>query len=81
MYLCVPAFMKEMTQSANTPIPPAKDDMQRLADAVRDACTRAALDGYEQGGLGGLCADGRFEMAFYSARVLDLDVIARGFES
>jgi hypothetical protein len=44
----------------------------------REAYVRAAIDGYEQGGISGLCADGRFEMAVDAVRTLDLDGIARG---
>lgn len=54
------------------------DDAGRLAQEVREACVRAALDGYEQAGLGGLCAEGRWEMAIDAIRALDLgSVIAR----
>jgi hypothetical protein len=45
---------------------------QPLAQAVRDACVRAAIDGYEQGGLSGLCAEGRFDMAIDAIRSLHL---------
>jgi hypothetical protein len=69
-----------MTQSPITPTTTANDDIQRLADAVREACIRAALDGYEQGGLGGLCAEGRFEMAIDSVRALNLDGVVLGCE-
>jgi hypothetical protein len=70
-----------MTHSPITATTTANDDVQRVAHAVREACIRVALDGYEQGGLGGLCADGRFEMAIDSVRALDLDGIVRGCES
>jgi hypothetical protein len=58
--------------------PPAKSahaSGQGLAQAVRDACLRAALDGYEQAGRSGLCAEGRWEMAVDSIRSLDLALI------
>jgi hypothetical protein len=67
-----------MTQSQISPTTPAKDDIQDLAQAVREACIRAAVDAYEQGGLSGLCAEGRFEMAIDSVQTLDLDGIVRG---
>lgn len=51
---------------------------QPLAQAVRDACVRAAIDGYEQGGLSGLCAEGRFDMAIDAIRALNLDRIVSG---
>lgn len=46
-----------------------------LAVRVREACLRAALDGYEQAGIGGLCAEGRWEMALDAIRSLDLDTL------
>lgn len=38
-------------------------DAAGLAAAVRDACMKAAVDAYEDAGLQGLCAEGRFEAA------------------
>ncbi len=43
-----------------------------LDEAVREACVQAALDGYEQAGMSGLCGEGRWEMAIDSMRSLDL---------
>lgn len=37
--------------------------MPQLAAALRDACARAAIDAYEEAGVQGLCAEGRFEAA------------------
>jgi hypothetical protein len=52
------------------------DEARRLlAEAVRDACVRAALDGYEQAGMSGLCAEGRWEMAVDSMSSLDLAAV------
>jgi hypothetical protein len=48
-----------MTQDPTTLTTTPKDDVQRLAHAVREACIRAAVDGYEQGGISELCAEGR----------------------
>ncbi len=48
------------------------DQTYRLAQAVREACVRVALDAYEQAGLGGLCSEGRWEMAIDAIRALDL---------
>lgn len=36
---------------------------QPLAEAVRAACIKAALAAYEEGGVLGLCAEGRWEYA------------------
>jgi hypothetical protein len=43
-----------------------------LAQRVRSACLQAALDGYEQAGLSGLCGEGRWELAVEAIRRLDL---------
>ncbi len=53
----------------------ADDETHHLAEAVRKACVRAALDGYEQAGIGGLCAEGRWEMAVDAIRSLHLDAV------
>jgi hypothetical protein len=62
---------------AAQPIAP-EDEAHRLADTVREACLRAALDGYERAGFGGLCAEGRWEMAIDAIRSLDLDAVVPG---
>jgi len=71
----------DMTQSQISPANPANDHILRMARAVREACVRAAVDGYEWGGLSGLCAEGRFEMAVDSVRALDIDGIVRGMHA
>ncbi len=53
------------------------DEVQRLAWQIREACLSAAREGYEQAGIGGLCAEGRWEMAIDSVRSLDLGAIVR----
>jgi len=49
----------------------------RLARVVREACVRAALDAYEQAGVSGLCAEGRWELAVDAMRSLDLDAVVQ----
>ncbi len=54
------------------------DEQQRaLAEAVRQACIQTALDGYEQGGLAGLCCEGRWEMAIDALRTIRLDELLK----
>jgi len=48
--------------------PPDLPDVER----VRDALIRAALDGYEQAALSGLCEEGRWEAAISAMRRLEL---------
>ena len=47
-------------------------DPRPLAEVVRAACIQAALDAYEEGGVLGLCAEGRWEYAISALRQLDL---------
>lgn len=46
-----------------------------LAAAVRDACASAAVDAYEDAGMQGLCAEGRFEAAVGAIERVDLAAI------
>jgi hypothetical protein len=48
---------------------------RRLAEAVRDACGKAAQEAYENTGISGLCEEGRWECAISAIRALDLEVI------
>jgi hypothetical protein len=50
----------------------AASDRLQLAAAVRDACIQAALDGYEQAQIAGLCHEGAWECAVDAIRRLDL---------
>ena len=45
---------------------------RHLAEGVRSACLRAAQDAYEDAGLRGLCAEGRWECALDAIRSLAL---------
>lgn len=55
---------------------PAHDDTPALAERVRAACLAAALDAYEEAGIRGLCAEGRWEVALEAVRQLDLQRLA-----
>jgi hypothetical protein len=52
------------------------EDETDTAERVRRACVAAALAAYEDAGLRGLCADGRWESAVSAMRRLDLEQIA-----
>ena len=43
-----------------------------IAQAVRSACVQAALDGYEQAQIAGLCQEGAWEVAVDAIRLVDL---------
>lgn len=49
-----------------------------LMEAVRRACIEAALAAYEDAGIAGLCAEGRWEAAISALQSLDLRQIAAG---
>ncbi|HYW91424.1 MAG TPA: acetyltransferase [Gammaproteobacteria bacterium] len=48
-------------------------EARRLAERIRRECLRAALEAWEQGGIAGLCAEGRWELAVDTVRALDLE--------
>jgi hypothetical protein len=56
-------------------------DEQQFAEAIRSACIKAALEAYEEGGVLGLCAEGRWEYAISMLQQLDLDALAKQFPS
>lgn len=45
---------------------------RRVAEAIRRACQDAAIAAYEDAGIQGLCAEGRWECAVQAIRGLDL---------
>jgi len=52
-----------------------QDLKQRLAEAVRDACLKAAREAYENAGVSGLCEEGRWECALDAIRSLDIEAV------
>jgi hypothetical protein len=46
-----------------------------LIETVRQRCIDAALEAYERGGISGLCAEGRWELAIQAMRCLDFNDI------
>ncbi len=57
----------------NEPLPSPYD--LELAEAVRAACLRAALDAFEAASISGLCCTGAWECAVGAVRTLDLDAV------
>lgn len=53
--------------------PLSTSEKRRLAEAVREACVRAALAGYEQAAMDGLCREGAWEAAISAIRMLNLE--------
>jgi len=52
-------------------------EKRRLAEAVRAACVKAALEGYERAAISGLCHEGAWECAVDAIRTLDLETVIK----
>ena len=50
---------------------------RRIAEMTREACIRAALAGYENVAMSGLCHEGAWEAAISAIRMLDLENIIK----
>lgn len=56
-------------------MPQRADTSSILAEAVRAACLDAARLAYEDAGIRGLCAEGRWEAAWTAIQRLDLSAV------
>jgi hypothetical protein len=52
-----------------------RGEEERIAETVRQACLEAALRAWEEAGISGLCAEGRWELAVDALRSLDLKAV------
>jgi hypothetical protein len=55
-------------------------DVEDLAKRIRDACLDAVLQAYEDAGMQGLCAEGRWEAAVDALRTVELAPLLREFQ-
>jgi hypothetical protein len=55
-------------------------DLEDLAKRIRHACIQAVLQAYEDAGIQGLCAEGRWEAAVSALRTLELAPLLREFK-
>jgi hypothetical protein len=55
-------------------------DVEDLAKRIRDACIEAVLQAYEDAGIQGLCAEGRWEAAVDALRTIELGPLLREFK-
>jgi hypothetical protein len=55
-------------------------DMKNLAERIREACLEAALQAYEDAGVQGLCAEGRWEAAVGALQTVDLVPLLREYQ-
>ena len=51
------------------------EETQKLAEAVRTACLKAAKEGYEQAAASGLCHEGAVEASLGAVSMLDLQAL------
>lgn len=54
------------------------DDPDLSTETIRRALIEAAEAAYEDAGIRGLCAEGRWEAAVQAMRTLDVQAVARG---
>ncbi len=52
---------------------PTQDQIIQIAETIREACVRAAQQGYERAAADGLCDEGALEVALDAIRSLDLE--------
>ena len=55
-------------------------ELEDLAKRVRDACLEALLQAYEDAGVQGLCAEGRWEVAVGALKTVELEPLLREFK-
>ena len=55
-------------------------ELEDLAKRIRDACLEAALQAYEDAGVQGLCAEGRWEAPVGALKTVELAPLLREFK-
>jgi hypothetical protein len=50
-------------------------EQRQLAEVIRQACLQAALAGYEDASISGLCHEGAWECAIDAIRSLDINTV------
>jgi len=55
-------------------------NLEDFAKRIRDRCIEAALQAYEDAGIQGLCAEGRWEAAVGAMRTVELAPLLREFK-
>ena len=56
-------------------------ELEDLAKSIRDACLEALLQAYEDAGVQGLCAEGRWEVAVGALKTVELAPLLREFNT
>ena len=55
-------------------------ELEDFAKRIRDACLEALLQAYEDAGVQGLCAEGRWEVAVGALKTVELAPLLREFK-
>ncbi len=55
-------------------------DLEELAKRIRAACVNAVLQAYEDAGVQGLCAEGRWEAAIGALKTVELAPLLYEFQ-
>ena len=55
-------------------------ELEDLAKRIRAACLEALLQAYEDAGVQGLCAEGRWEVAVGALKTVELAALLREFK-
>ena len=55
-------------------------ELEDLAKRIRDACLEALLQAYEDAGVQGHCAEGRWEVAVGALKTIELAPLLREFK-
>jgi len=55
-------------------------ELEDLAKRIRDACLEALLQAYEDAGVQGLCAEGRWEVVVGALKTVELAPLLREFK-
>ena len=55
-------------------------ELEDFAKRIRDACLEALLQAYEDAGVQGLCAEGRWKVAVGALKTIELAPLLREFK-
>ena len=74
--------MDKISRYRNSSIAPIGSvmNLEDLAKRIREACLEAIIQAYEDAGIQGLCAEGRWEVAVGALRTVDLTAVLREFQ-
>ncbi len=62
----------EVGEMIDDPIP---EEKRRVAEAIKGACLKTALEAYQHAKMSGLCQEGAWELAMDAIRSLDVEAV------